>query len=259
MTLQISTSLLQAVGLEVVFLAVFALTIVKTEARSTVKRATGWITLCGTTYTIEWLMVQTCRVVERPHWAAISTALLWIQFMSASDLAIVSRVDASQLCPADAQSPINQEHAGEPLKASKSAIGLLWNLRRVNTRWQVKKTPSTAELQKQSRISFVLGRVAITLAIYLFVDAIISLPPPDLAMVQADKATLFSLHTLSLDDAIFRTVTTISYWLSTAIVNLFMINTAAIVSVLLGLSKPADCPPLYGSVFESYTVRRFWG
>lgn len=27
----------------------------------------------------------------------------------------------------------------------------------------------------------------------------------------------------------------------------------------MGLCSPADCPPLYGSFSEAYTIRRFWG
>lgn len=38
-----------------------------------------------------------------------------------------------------------------------------------------------------------------------------------------------------------------------------MTNVGAIVAVLSGLSRPTDCPPLYGSFSDAYTIRRFWG
>ncbi|KAK7705905.1 hypothetical protein SLS64_007857 [Diaporthe eres] len=124
---------------------------------------------------------------------------------------------------------------------------------------QVKNVPSSVGLQTQTRAGFVLRRVAITLLAYLFVDAVVSMPPPEKAMVQADKAALFSLQSLSAGDIAFRSGTVVGYWLTTGILNLFMNNVGAIAAVTLGLSSPAECPPLYGSFSDAYTIRRFWG
>lgn len=245
-------SLLPTVGGEIAFTAAFALIILKTPAQATIQRILGLAILAAGTYFMERSIVQLCLSIERPHWAATTASLLWVQLLSASELILASRVDASQL----AHHGTRQDG---PLQAATSAIGLLWNMRRVGTSWQVKNVPSAASQQAQSRTGFVIRRAAVTLVAYLFVDFVVSQPPADAALVQPEKATLFSLHTLDVGDVIFRVAMTISYWIITATLNLFMTNVGAVFAVLLGLSQPVDCPPLYGSFLDAYTVRCFWG
>lgn len=237
---------------ESMFLALFTVAILNTAAQSTSKRAAGLVVLCATTIWMEKLAVLICLRNERPHWAATVASLLWVQFLSASDLVLVCRVHAAQL-------PHLRRSSWGKSRGFKAAVGLLWNIRRVGTPWQVKNVPSSVGLQTQSRAAFVLRRAAITLLAYLFVDLVVSMPPPEQDMVRADKAFLFSLGKLSVDDVIFRSSTVLGYWLTTGILNLFMNNVGAIVAVLLGLSSPVDCPPFYGSFSEAYTIRRFWG
>lgn len=247
-----SRSVLGLFCTEAAFLALFARLILSTAPRSTSQRAAGLLILCATTVWMENLVVPVCLRSERPHWAATVASLLWVQFLSASDLTLVSRVHAAQL------SSLRESGSGM-LRGAKTAVGLLWNIRRVGTPWQVKNVPSSVGLQTQSRAGFILRRVTVTLLAYLFVDVVVSMPPPEQHMVRADKAALFSLRNLSIDDIAFRSGTVVGYWLTTCILNLFMNNVGAVVAVLLGLSSPADCPPLYGPFSEAYTIRRFWG
>lgn len=256
MTLDVSESAVRAVlgflCTEAVFLALFTAVSLNTAAQSTSKRAAGLAVLCAITMWMEKLVVPLCLRNKRPHWAATIASLLWVQFLSASDLILVSRVHVAQL------PHLRQSSWGKP-QGFKTAVGLLWNIRRVGTPWQVKNVPSSVGLRTQSRAGFVLRRAAVTLLAYLFVDLVVWMPPPEQDMVGAEQASLFSLGKLSASDAIFRSSTVLGYWLTTGILNLFMNNVGAIVAVLLGLSSPADCPPLYGSFSEAYTIRRFWG
>lgn len=240
-------SLLASAGVEAVFLGLFAFVVVGTASRSTKKRIAGLVILCALTILMEALLVPLCQGVGRPHWAATIASLLWIQFLSASDLVIISRVHSAQLLRLQ----------GGRFGAGSAAVVLLWSVRRVRTPWQVKNVPVT--LVNQSRAGFVLKRVAVTLLAYLLVDAVVSMPPPEAVMVQANKASLFSVHQLDVGDLIFRSSTTAGYWLTTGILVLFMNNVGAIVAVSLGLSSPGDCPPLFGPFSEAYTIRRFWG
>lgn len=226
---------------EAVFIAVYTFGILTTSAQATVIRAVILVILGICTYWTESMIVPLCLGYGRPHWAAAVASLLWVQYLSASEIFLVSRVDAAKLPKSGSAIPV---------------VGLLWNMRRVGTRWQIKNLPSTTS---QSRTGFVLKRLAVTLVAYLLVDAVVSAPPPSAALVTPDKATLFCLSKLDVDDIIFRSSMTVGYWLTTGVLNLFMTNVGAISSVLLGLSEPADCPPLYGSFSEAYTVRRFWG
>lgn len=245
-----TTSLLQFISSEVGFATAFAVILLNTTGNATTKRLAGWAALLATTYTMERMIALVCLEAGRPHWAATAASLLWVQFISASELLLVSRVDVSQL-------PFRRGAVGTGI----SAIDLMWNMRRVGTRWQVKNVsvPLKSGGRGQSRIAFVFNRLIVTMAAYLFVDLVVSMPPPEPELLQPAKATLFHLDTLSAGDIAFRAVMTISYWLITGILNLFMTNVGAIISVFLHLNDPADCPPLYRSFTEAFTVRRFWG
>lgn len=237
---------------EAAFVVLFSRVILSTAPRSTSKRVVGLVVLCAITAWMEKLIVPICIKNERPHWAATVASLLWVQFLSASDLVLVTRVHAAQFSSV-------RRSSSSMLRGLMTAAGLLWNIRRVGTPWQVKNVPSSAGLQTQSRAGFVARRVAVTLLAYLFVDAVVSMPPPEQHLVRADKVSLFSLRNLGAEDIAFRSGTVVGCWLCTGILNLFMNNVGAVVAVSLGLSSPADCPPLYGSFSEAYTIRRFWG
>lgn len=255
------TSISGFMGTEVAFLALFSLILLGISAQSTLKRCAGLVLLAATTVHLEKTIVPLCLANGRPHWAATAASLLWVQFLSASDLIIVRRIHAAQLQPKP-RTATSSTTISRLVPAVKSAVGLLWNMRRVGTPWQVKNVPSTAGLAWKSRARFILGRLVVTFIAYLFVDIVVSLPPPESALLHPDKAALFNitlLRRLTIDDVIFRSATTIGYWLTTGILNLFMTNLGAIVAVSLGFSQPVDCPSLYGSFWEAYTVRRFWG
>ena len=233
---------------EATFLAFFVFTILRTPPQVTIKRIVGVLMLIALTCTMESAIISLCTL-SRLHWAVTAACLLWVQLLSASEILLISRVSADQLPSASGSLIIN----------ARPAIGLLWNMRRIGTQWQVKNVPSIKGLEKQSRAGFICSRLAATILAYLFVDVIASLPPPELAMIHPDKAALFPPHGLGIDDIIFRTVMTFSYFLTTGILNIFMTNVGAIVAVLSGLGRPSDYPPLYGSFSDAYTIRRFWG
>lgn len=226
---------------EATFLGIFVLLLLGTTAQATTKRVLGLAVLGAVTYFLEYLVVQICLSRDRPLWAGTAGSLVWIQLLSASDLMLALRVDSSKLPPS---------------QASTHAAGILWNMRRIGTRWQVKTATSTSH---QSRADFVFRRVATTLGAYLVVEFLVSMPPPDPSLVQISKATLFLLHELHAGDVIFRVSMTIGFWISVGVLVLCMNNLGAIFAVLLNISSPEDSLPVFGSFLDAFTVRRFWG
>lgn len=233
---------------EFAFLIFFTVVILRVPRQATVTRFTGLVALSALTYMLQGTILHMCR---NPHWRAAAVPLAWIQFLSASEMVCVSCVDAA--C-------ISASRGGSKAQAIQ-VVALLWNLRRVGTRWQVKNIPASSSSgpASSSRARFVLRRLTTTFLAYVILDIMVSGPAPDLALVSPQKETLFKLSCLSLDDIIFRTIGTVSFWLSSALINMVMTNIAAIASVISGLSSPADCPPLYGPIGEACSIRRFWG
>lgn len=252
--------LLGLFGFEAALLAIFTSIVLGSAAQATAKRTIGVVILAAATYATEGLIVPFCQRSNRPHWAATISSLLWVQFLSASELVLVSRLHAAQLPLSSPRGSSGAAKKKSLLSRSRSAIGLLWNVRRVGTPWQAKNVPSTQGQRSTSRFSFIAQRLAATVLAYLFVDVVVSLPPPPPAMLAVEKQTLFrGLGGLDVGDIIFRITMTASFWIITGVLNLFMTNTGAIVAVLFGLSKPEECPTLNGSFAEAFTVRRFWG
>ena len=245
-------SVLTLIFTELAFLLLCSILILLVPRRATATRFTSLIALSTLTYMLQETFLNTCG---NPHWRAAAAPLLWIQFLSASEMILVSRVDS-----VDVSAIRGGSNPGTFATQAIQVIALLWNLRRVGTRWQVKNVPASSSggLATRSRTRFLLRRLTTTFFAYLVLDIMISGRSPDLALVSPQKETLFKLGSLPLEDVVFRIIGTVSFWFSTALINLVMANGIAIFSVLTGLSTPSDCPPLYGSIWEAYSIRRFW-
>ena len=235
------------------FLILFTAVILLVPQHATITRTASLVALSTLTYMLQETIMQLCK---NAHWRAAAVPILWIQFLSASELIWVSRVDSAHI-PARRGNPKAETIPNQFI----DVVALLWNLRRVGTRWQVKNIPASSNRgpKSMSRLHFVSRRLTTIMFAYLILDIMISGPSPDLALVSPQKETLFNPSDLSMEDVVFRTIGTLSFWLSSALINIIMTNGAAILSVLSGLSTPADCPPLYGSIGEAYSIRQFWG
>ena len=235
------------------FLILFTGIILLVPQHAMITRTVSLVPLATLTYVLQETVMQLCK---NSHWRAAAVPILWIQFLSASELIWVSRVDSAHI-PARRGHPKAETTPNQAI----DVIALLWNLRRVGTRWQVKNIPASSNggPKSMSRLRFVLRRLMTTTFAYLILDIMISGPSPDLALVSPQKETLFKPSHLSMEDVVFRIIGTLSFWLSSALLNLILTNGAAILSVLSGLSSPVDCPPLYGFIGEAYSIRQFWG
>lgn len=234
------------------FLFLSTIVILVVPRHASVTRLMSLVPLSALTYMLQETFMELCR---NPLWRATAAPLVWIQFLSASEMIWVSRVGSADI------SASRGESKARIVAKAVQTIALVWNLRRIGTRWQVKNIPASPSSgpASKSRARFVLKRLTTTLFAYLVLDIMISGPVPDSGLVTPHKQTLYKLDYLSMEDIIFRTIGTVSFWLSTALINLVMSNSVAIISVLAGLNSPTDCPPLYGPIGEAHSVRRFWG
>lgn len=239
--------------IELLFLTLFVTATIHVPRDAICLRLVGAIILFLLTYMLQQAFFQLC---ERPHWRAAAAPLVWIQFLSASELILVTKVDS---CYMEARGEGTTVLRG--MAEAKPMIALLWNLRRIGTKWQVKMKAIDAkgDGQPKGRFPFVLERLMTTLLAYLVLDIMISAPGPDDTLLSPRKQTLIHLSSLSLDDVIFRIIGTASFWLCTYLLNLVMTNSVAILCVGTGVSSAKNWPPLYGPLSEAYTIRQFWG
>ncbi|WQF87933.1 Putative cytochrome P450, Wax synthase domain, cytochrome P450 superfamily [Colletotrichum destructivum] len=243
---------------QIAFLAAFLSIIILIPTQKDTARLMGVLILALLTY---GLQIAVCGWCANPHWRSAAVPLFWIQFMSASELILVRKWAGTER--SDAATKETAENASSLPSQVRRSLSLLWSLRRIGTEWQVKHTPGNGALQSggtHDRLSFISKRLITTLAAYLVLSTMSQAPSPDPSLISSRKqALLQGVVDLSPDDVTFRIIGTISFWICTALINLVMYNSACLAFAFLGLSDPDDCPPLYGSLISSYSIRRFWG
>ncbi|KAH9432255.1 hypothetical protein MCOR02_006958 [Pyricularia oryzae] len=233
-----------AASWQLIFVFVYWYTIFKVPAGRQVLRLASIVPLACISYMAQSSLVQTCQI---PQWRGIGAGLLWIQLFSAIDLIAVSRA-----APSHFSMSVNWGR----LHAGLQSVALLWSFRRIGTLWAVTKIRPSYH---GTRRSFLVRQVPALCIAYLLLDLGVSMPPPDLSLVQPPKQALWPLSGLSAPDLVFRLVGSISFWITVAILLYIIHTTVLIVGVVLHWWEPADCVPLFGYIQDAYSIRNFWG
>ena len=204
------------------------------------------------------------KYVDKPSSRAnLGTAIIGTAFISLDKL-FLSRWSL------DAGGP--EKHRRRPKPGSKSAaqrkltqytIDFLPNPRGIGRPWQVKNVPHFSSSNPHyipSRKKFLARTAVIVVLCVLAMDVITQLTPTDSELYSLELIPLFGrTKGFSPRELMFRMQSTVIFWLNSAL-NLEMnVLFAALVAVGTGLNSPQDWPPLFGSVKELYTVRKFWG
>ena len=185
-------------------------------------------------------------------------AMGWVNVLNGIDLLLLSRVSY----PAQLEWEKKQESTEKPTKQLAWAFWMPYNYRRVRTPWQLKGLPCFDHRDPgyvPSRRSFLLlcaGKVGICgLLIRLFT-------------LDTEYPGLWDLLTIlwgqrpdvSLAQ---RMLVHVSFMISFAIliraVIVGVFSFMALVCVGLGVSEPALWPPISGSLFDAWSIRRLWG
>jgi hypothetical protein len=96
---------------------------------------------------------------------------------------------------------------------------------------------------------------------YLLLDFITNQTVPDIEHFAFGKERLLhriAAGDLSLADGLEVAGTVLGYSFAAYFAESMMYDFFSVLAVGLGISQVADWPPLFGSIFEAYSVRRFW-
>lgn len=252
---------------EFLFVGIYVLAVLYAPRHALALRLIGLASLAGVSWALGDALMS---LTDIPQWRATMTTFCGIQLLNASEILCVFRVDAKSVAAQFGHRPSSPSSNGsiarkvtagsdqvlETASLAAKTIGLLWNLRRIGTQWEVKRVAPT---RRESRVRFLLRRVSLTLLAYCVLEFLLLQPPPERAFVAPGKETLFDWSRLTKEDVIFRVGATLGMGLSVSLMNLILANVANITMVAVGASRPEECPTLNGSVTEAYTVRNFWG
>ncbi|KAH7308974.1 membrane bound O-acyl transferase family-domain-containing protein [Stachybotrys elegans] len=146
-----------------------------------------------------------------------------------------------------------------------SAARLVVSLRGVNTAWETKNLPQhPGSLGKQTgRASFLLRQAATLLWQYLFLDLLLESArhePPENMAKYFGQGMEFEYFSLSREKWVHRVFATFFTWFAVGRVLLDSSwRASSLIFVGLGIDRPENWRPLFGSVWEAYTLRNFWG
>lgn len=162
----------------------------------------------------------------------------------------------------DLQAQHKFQHQGSLLSNFWAAMRVTLDYSAVGTRWQVRGVPRMPAWlgSNPRRVRFIARQIAVVAWQYLMLDLV-------QWVVRENEIVWNELVAVLLDPA----VAARHSWLLEAAVNIvvwFVLarlsldlkwRAVSIFAVALGISEPASWPPMFGSSFEAYTVRNFWG
>ncbi|KAL4928931.1 wax synthase family protein [Aspergillus undulatus] len=199
-------------------------------------------------------------------------AMCWVNVLNAIDLLVLSRASyeaqVTYLKAKDEKKDrrSNKARQGNLIKKIIFALVLPYNLRRINTPWQISRVPRFDDKNPSyvpNRSSFLL-QSAVKLAIAGAITHFLTLAPEDVnlsnALLQLDqsKTVLLPFRTYDVSSFLRQAGFTLSFGIVTRASIVGGYTAGALGAVLLG-SDPAKWPPVAGSLSGAWSLEKLWG
>lgn len=228
------------------FFALFAVTIVYTPKDASLNRLSAFAALLALNVPIWRLTVE---VMPTMVLKGAVGSLTWCATLSAGELLFVSRAAKEDLIYE------GEERVGKIALLYRASC-LYFNLRRVGTKWEVKDLSYNIP---KSRWGFVGYKMCTVTMALLIMDLAVAAPPPEARLMSGNKQSLWDFRGFTVEDVVFRLVTTTFMWVMGANGNYLILHTMAPITVALGLSKPEAWPRVHGASPTNLTsIRGFW-
>lgn len=141
----------------------------------------------------------------------------------------------------------------------------VWAIRHVNTVYETKNVPPFSKEDPAyipSCWTFVLRKILIAAVCYLILDLLGARPPPKNNAVLFDVALVpvfRRLGSITSSQMTLRVLSTTGFWVSLYCMIQGGHAVLSSIAVAFGLSEVRDWRPVFGSVYDVYTLRNFWG
>ena len=146
----------------------------------------------------------------------------------------------------------------------KFGIWVAFSQRYIGSPWQARNVPaydSSRPSYVPTRQRYCLTKLRSILISYLLLDIMSQASRPDQnpILFADDKIPLLSRwNEVTLEEIIVRFSASIGFWIGVFLFVHLYYSTLSLISVLSGIDKPENRGPLFGSVKDAYTLRRFW-
>lgn len=177
------------------------------------------------------------------------------------DLLLITNIDVSDLVREQLL-----DLSGGSFSRVFHAIRITYNVRGVGTRWQAKNTPSFPKYFSQSSPSrgrFLLRQTVIFIWQYLLIDVFDATrkqqSPEDVKNLYAPGAESLFLNATAEQLGARIAVSLMAWFIFARIIIDSVYRLLSLIFVGIGLSSPSNWPPFFGSLWDAYTLRSFWG
>jgi hypothetical protein len=213
---------------------------------------------------------QTCQYFSTSSfYNALIAVTAFLNVFHHGNLLMILRVDASDL------DRVNKQYYRPEHSNFRLALEIALATRGVRTPWLTKNCPqwsayyclpadnalsaSTTRRPAPPRLQFLLRQTAIVSWCILVLDLINATSPPAPEEMFPPGAE-FRYLDASSEEWITRISTSLITWFFMVRVLLtWLIGSVSIVAVGFGLADPEDFPPFFGSMWNAYTLRNYWG
>ncbi|KAK8080167.1 toxin biosynthesis protein [Apiospora hydei] len=274
-------ALMQAIVSAFLFVAVFTMLVLAAPRNSVAERYSGAFVLAGLVCVFQSSLHFWCR---NKGWVLLLVTTAWTTYWHALEMLLVSKVclaDIQELAGeknkhhkppgAASKSDGDSESTKESRSKSGSGSGSAWQLaiitsallckwRRIGTKWQIPILPNfSPDGSVPSKGAFLFRALLKITSSSLILSMFTVAPPPDPNLIAIERQPVFSrLDDISAADVVFRVTSTAVFLINVALMVTTWYYLVCVVSVVLGLAGPEDCPPFYGSLSNAYTLRGLW-
>ncbi|PLB50777.1 putative toxin biosynthesis protein [Aspergillus steynii IBT 23096] len=195
-------------------------------------------------------------------------ASCWLNVLNKMDLLVLSRISYDGQVEWEKRAGVKATRSGSLVARILWALGTAFNYRRVNTPWQVRMLPRFGGQGMEDgpeRGRFVLVGVGkVVLGVVLLALFTVDTTDPNLlpaieALPRDESVLLPWVYAASMKRAVLQIAFTISFGICCRAFILAGYNIGAITAVGLGIHHPSAWPPIAGSLFEGWSLRRLWG
>ena len=193
---------------------------------------------------------------------AVIACVQFVTVIHCVDLLLIYSISANDL--------IHQTSLGRSAGTSSyvfHALRITYNFRGVGTRWQVKNVPRFpsyfASQSSPSRGLFLIRQTAILLWQYLLIDVLDAMrkqqSPEEVMHLYAPGAELLFFDATAEQRGSRIAVSLMTWYIVARLIIDSVYRLLSVVFVGSGVSSPQDWPPFFGSMWDAYTLRNYWG
>ncbi|KAF4830797.1 Acetyltransferase TRI7 [Colletotrichum tropicale] len=210
------------------------------------------------------LLVQLSGITTSYVLNTVAMGQLCLVLLQSCNFLVVTRLDTDHFVKGNIYRP-----SDGLVHKLRGVIGLMFNLRGIGTPWQISRiNPAPQSLDKHTENGklrkgpWVARQLQIIFWQYLFLD-FTYLSSLDTSPEDAEKlfgpGKEFLYINANAEQWGARVAVGLISWLAPARVTMDIVyRVLSVVSVLGGMASPEDWPPLFGSIWDAYTIRAFW-